>query len=548
MIKKRIKYLFTTILANFLLASSFALVDVWNNITLNTPVSDDLHLSATVQWFETCDFIDYMWEETSNTLFIETPYEKDMAMIYSNDLNDNPWTYTIKLTVTCNWWDPADNWFIEEDSFILTINWWSSSNQAPTDISISKSNIDENVSTWTTVWILSTIDSDSSSFTYDLTDYSNYPDNQNFKIQWNQLIIDISPDYETKNLYIIKIQTTDDSWNTFSKEFIITINDIDETTASVDAWPDQNINIWDTVYLKWSLNWFPANWCTFKYTWNDDSWEVTINNANTLDQASFETNTLTWPINLKISLEVIVTSTEMTYDSCWKTWNYWDLVTIFISNNSSWTTTNHSSYYWKMRKQAQRIDLSKVKLNLYEQNSRNKYFYKLWWNYIGWDRHIKYEIQYSTWKNFITYNSNSTFLRYKLYSIYELWENDLFFFRVRATYNWKYSPWSNIISIVNKNNLLSKFKISCINCSSNIDFTDVLNDYTSLIDNNLDLNCKICNNLLFQDIFDDEYSLISNNFKIRCKKCSNKKKICTKYKNKTRCSIERKIDYNDLLK
>jgi hypothetical protein len=30
-----------------------------------------------------------MWTSSPDNLFIETPYEKDMAMIYSNDLNNN---------------------------------------------------------------------------------------------------------------------------------------------------------------------------------------------------------------------------------------------------------------------------------------------------------------------------------------------------------------------------------------------------------------------------------------------------------------------------
>jgi len=31
-----------------------------------------------------------MWTEESDTLFIEMPYEKDMAEIYSSNLNENP--------------------------------------------------------------------------------------------------------------------------------------------------------------------------------------------------------------------------------------------------------------------------------------------------------------------------------------------------------------------------------------------------------------------------------------------------------------------------
>ena len=541
-----------------------ASVDVWPDIDLLLPVSDDLHLSATTSGFDTCDFIDYMWEETSNTLFIEMPYEKDMAVIYSNDLNDNPWTYTIKLTATCNWWNPDDWWFIEEDSFILNINWWSS-NQAPTDINLSNSNVDENVATWSLVWNLNTTDSDSTSFTYSFADYSNYPDNQLFKINNNELRIDFSPDYELKNSYSIKIKTDDQQWWTFEKVFTITINDLDETVASVDAWDEQNVVIWDIVYLRGTLNWFPSSWCNFIYNWSDDTRQATINNSWTLNQAYFETNSFTWSIRLKIWFKVTVSSESITHDSCWKTWIYNDTVFININTASSWdvlnTTTHHRSHSSKMKEEADKIfRISKnIKLNLNELKNYSKYFYKLDWNYIGWDWQIVYELEYSNKKDFTNYSKLKTKSRFYVFKKDFFKDLELYFFRVKATYKNKESPYSNIVSIVNKDNPLNEFKIICKNCNNKISFWDVFETVDLLIEKSLNINCVSCERkktkFIFSDILLDKNNLDlyidKNNY---CKKNIDYTDIFDYNKGldfKVECSknkINKKIDYNDLLK
>ncbi len=537
-----------------------ASVDVWEDQSILLPTSDDLNLSATVVWFDLCDFVDYMWTEETNTLFIEMPYEKDMAMIYSNDLNDNPWTYTITLTATCNWWEPSDWGFIEEDSFILDLS-SDVINNDPTDIILSNNIIDENVSAWTYIGNFTTIDPDDPSnlwdYNYSLVSWIWDEDNEYFYINDWSLYINISPDYETKSSYLIRIKTEDEEWWTFQKEFIININDLDETIPSIDAWIDQYVTIWDTVILNWIKTWFPTSWCEFNYNWFDDSERVSITNSWSLTWASFTTDSFTWSTTIKIDLSMIVTSSEIIYDSCWKTGRYFDDININISE-LSWDTSS-KSYASKMREEANKVFLNpeSIELHLYEINKANNEYYSLRWNNIWWDWQIEYELQYSTgskFSNYYTYNTKSSF---KSFTKYDLEESSIYFFRVKAKYDNKESSWSNTIFIVNKNNPLKDFKVICKNCGAKTNFQDVFDTVDLLIEDNLNTTCPSCNKKVnFWDIFiyKDVNSLVDDNFKINKNTC--KKKI--NYKDillnddifySIKCSFSKEIiNFDDLIK
>jgi len=283
---------------------------------------------------------------------------------------------------------------------------------------------------------------------------------------------------------------------------------------SVDAWVDQNVNIWDIVNLNWTLNWFPSSWCNFRYNWVDDSGRVTINNSWTLDSANFDTSIFSWATILKIALKVTVNSEQMTHDSCGKTWIYEDFVYInVIDNNSSgsgsttWTTTHHSSYSSKMRAEVDRIfkNLKKIKLKLHEDNKKNKYFYKLAWNYIWWDWQIDYELQYSKTKYFKEFKKITTKSRFWSFYKKDLPDFSIYFFRVKAVYKNKESPYSNIVSITNKDNPLRDFKIKCKNCNIRNIYSDVFDWINFLIDKNFNVKCNWCDkkkiDYLFSDIF-----------------------------------------------
>jgi hypothetical protein len=114
-------------------------------------------------------------------------------------------------------------------------------NQAPTDISLSASSVDENVADNTTIGTLSTSDPDAgNTFTYSLVTGTGDSENAFFNISGNSLNITYSPDFENKSSYSIRVRTTDQGSLSFDKVFTITINDINEApviaaqTFSVD--------------------------------------------------------------------------------------------------------------------------------------------------------------------------------------------------------------------------------------------------------------------------------------------------------------------------
>jgi gliding motility-associated-like protein len=113
-----------------------------------------------------------------------------------------------------------------EKAFTITIN---NVNEAPTDIALSASSINENVVGNSTVGTLSSTDVDTSSFTYTLATGTGDTDNAAFSISGSDLKITASPDFETKSSYSVRVSTFD-GISTFEKAFTITINNIDEDT------------------------------------------------------------------------------------------------------------------------------------------------------------------------------------------------------------------------------------------------------------------------------------------------------------------------------
>jgi len=111
------------------------------------------------------------------------------------------------------------------------ITWYEteSPNAAPSDITLSSSSVDENVTIGTTVGSLSTTDSDSGdTHTYSLVAGSGDTDNASFSISGSYLLSAASFDFETKNSYSMLVQTIDSGGATFTKPFTVIINNIDE--------------------------------------------------------------------------------------------------------------------------------------------------------------------------------------------------------------------------------------------------------------------------------------------------------------------------------
>ena len=102
-------------------------------------------------------------------------------------------------------------------------------NNAPTNIALSATSINENVAANTTVGTLSTTDPDAgNTFTHSLVAGTGSTDNASFNISGSSLRITNSPDFETKSSYSVRVRTTDQGGLYFEKVFIITVNDLNE--------------------------------------------------------------------------------------------------------------------------------------------------------------------------------------------------------------------------------------------------------------------------------------------------------------------------------
>jgi hypothetical protein len=122
-----------------------------------------------------------------------------------------------------------------EKVLVITVNDLNEnpSNQAPTDLALSATTVNENVAPNTVIGTFSSTDPDTgNSFIYSLVAGTGDTDNTAFSIVGNQLQINNSPDFETKNSYSIRVKTTDQGGLEFEKTLTITVNDVNETPSN----------------------------------------------------------------------------------------------------------------------------------------------------------------------------------------------------------------------------------------------------------------------------------------------------------------------------
>ena len=131
---------------------------------------------------------------------------------------DNTTSLNVNLQV-------SDGEHVVTKAFQINVN---DLNRAPTDISLTSNTISENVSATSVVGILSAIDSDTSdthSFTLANSGDSQDDDNSSFTISGTSLILNSSPDYETKASYNIYINVNDGA-NDFAKAFTVSVTNV----------------------------------------------------------------------------------------------------------------------------------------------------------------------------------------------------------------------------------------------------------------------------------------------------------------------------------
>ncbi|KGG08429.1 SBBP repeat-containing protein [Prochlorococcus marinus] len=110
-------------------------------------------------------------------------------------------------------------------------------NEIATDISLSSTSFNENISSGSVVATLSTTDDDSSdSHTYSLVSGAGDTNNSLFTIEGSSLKINSSPDYENNSSYSIRLKTTDRGGLFYEEAVTLRVNDlIDQTPTDIST-------------------------------------------------------------------------------------------------------------------------------------------------------------------------------------------------------------------------------------------------------------------------------------------------------------------------
>jgi VCBS repeat-containing protein len=119
-----------------------------------------------------------------------------------------------------------------EKQLTITIE---NANDPPTDLALSKAEINENEPAGTEVGAFSTTDEDvGDTFTYSLVSGEGSADNGSFEISGNKLKAKASFNFEADSSYSIRVRTTDAGGKTFEKQLTITIIDVNDPPTTVN--------------------------------------------------------------------------------------------------------------------------------------------------------------------------------------------------------------------------------------------------------------------------------------------------------------------------
>jgi len=121
----------------------------------------------------------------------------------------------------------ADNIAVEKE-FEITVN---NLIEAPTNFSLSKNTVSENNNIGAIIGNFSATDPEKETLTYSLV--PNAADNEYFTLTNNQLKINITTDFETKNTYTVRAKVTSQTGESLEKDFIINVTDVNEAPTEI---------------------------------------------------------------------------------------------------------------------------------------------------------------------------------------------------------------------------------------------------------------------------------------------------------------------------
>ena len=232
------------------------------NITLsNNTINENNSVNALV-WILTDNDPDWTgsWASATNTYSL-------VSWFWDNSSFTISWNQ-LKISVRANF-ENKSNYSIRINSndgtndfaktFSITI--WNL-NEAPTALSLSSTQVAENAWTNATVWTFSTTDQDTNNtYTYTLVPWAWATDNASFNINWSNLRLTSSADYETKDSYSIRANVNDGA-NDFARAFTISITDMNEVPTCPIWFSPRRTKFWwyichnPTAQLGGSCHWF----------------------------------------------------------------------------------------------------------------------------------------------------------------------------------------------------------------------------------------------------------------------------------------------------
>ncbi|MFC4302503.1 family 16 glycoside hydrolase [Cohnella boryungensis] len=135
-------------------------------------------------------------------------------------------------------------------------------NKAPVDIALSHNSVAENTTAGGMVGTFTTTDPDAGeTFAYMLTAGAGDADNRSFAISDDKLFLAVTPDYEVKNSYSIRVRSIDSGGLYHEKIFTIYVTDVNETspnpaptvTRFSDNFEDGDTAGWTSASGSWSV-------------------------------------------------------------------------------------------------------------------------------------------------------------------------------------------------------------------------------------------------------------------------------------------------------
>ncbi|WP_020468704.1 right-handed parallel beta-helix repeat-containing protein [Zavarzinella formosa] len=198
-----------------------------------TPWAEDISKGPANESSQTVSF--EIFSNSNPALFSAGPViGPDGTLTYTSAPNANG-TATIQVRIKDS--GTTDNGGVDTSAtqtFTITVD---PQNDAPSDISLANSSVPENSPAGTTVGTFSTTDLDGdNAFTYTLVQSGTYPDNNSFTIDGSTLKTTASFDYETKNIYTIRVNSEDAGGLSTEKVFTITVAPVNEQ-PTIDITP-----------------------------------------------------------------------------------------------------------------------------------------------------------------------------------------------------------------------------------------------------------------------------------------------------------------------